>query len=114
MKGVISGAGAYRKRVIRAMDLAVLLYHVYMASKDPEIGFEGVDETLDTLTGKLNQEFQVDLPLLESALWSCNLLNEKEKFWHPRGLTFKQFVKDLFPGERFNLIYNVIEEKNGR
>lgn len=103
-----------RRRAIKAVDLAVLLLHVYQASKDPEVGFEDADETLDTLVGKMNHEFLIDLSLLESALWSCNLLNEKDKFWHPRGWTFKQFLKHLFPGERFNLFFNMLEEKNGR
>lgn len=103
-----------RRRPIKVVDLAILLHHVYQAAKDPGIGFEDADETIETLTGKVNQEFLIDLSLLESALWSCNLMNEAGKFWHPRGLDFKQFVKYLFPGERFNTVFNMIEEKNGR
>lgn len=113
MLNVKSAAKAAGFRPIKATDLAILLYHVYVASRDPDIGFEDTNETLDTLTGKMNREMQIDLPLLESALWSCNLMDEAGRFWHPREMTFKQFVKYLFPEETFNHIYNILEKKHG-
>lgn len=99
-----------KQRPLRTLDLAILLNNVFMAASDPEIGFEDANETLDSLVRKMNHEIQMDLSLLEAALWSCNMLKEKDKFWHPRGLTFRQFVKELFPNERFSEIYHMLEE----
>ena len=100
------------KRTVRAVDLAILLHNVLMAKADTEIGFEDSNETLDSLLGKMNQPFEVEVGLLESALWSCNMMHEKEKFWHPEGMGFRAFVQKLLPGERFNTRYNLIEEKS--
>lgn len=98
-------------RPVRLLDIAVLLYAVYQGAADEDVGFEDAQETLDTLTRKLNKKIFMEPAVLESALWSCNLLNEKGKFIHPRGLSFEQFLKDVLGRDKFNRVYNVIEKE---
>ena len=100
-------------RSLRTIDLAILIYNVYKGAANKNVGFEDANETLDSLCNHLNKEFPIDVSLLESALWSCNLLDEEKQFWHPKELTFQQFVTKLFPKDSFNRIYNMLEEKNG-
>lgn len=101
-------------RSLRAIDLAVLLVNVYEAAKNKEVGFEDANETMDTLIAKMNKEFYIELSVLESALWSCNLLDEAKGFWHPKDMSFAEYVKKLFPKDTFDRIYNTLEEKHGR
>ncbi len=54
--------------------------------------------------------------VLESALYCCNIENEKDQFWHPLDWTFERFLKDVVPNkQKFNSYYNVLleEKENG-
>jgi hypothetical protein len=103
-----------RWRPLRVMDVAVLLYHVWRGAQEPEVGFEDAGNTLDGLTKSLNKKVFVPPGLLESCLWSCNLLDERGQFWHPRGLTFEQFASSVLGRDRFNRTYNWIETAEER
>jgi hypothetical protein len=99
-------------RAVRLLDIAVLLYGITRAAADEQIGFEDAQATMDQIIGQLcKKKVLVDPRVLESALWSCNLLDEKGAFWHPKDQTFEAFVKDLLGSDRFNRIYNVIEKQ---
>jgi hypothetical protein len=51
-------------------------------------------------------------PTVESLLYCCNLMNEGDKFHHPDGLTFDQFLRKLeLRGWKFNKTYNYLEQK---
>lgn len=76
-----------------------------------EVGFEDANQTIEALCAKLNMKVTVRESDVESALWSCNLLSEKRRFWHPKGLTFDEFLSKLLPGASFDKMYNVIKEK---
>ncbi len=99
-------------RNVSAMALAVLIYHVFRGAEIEEVGFEDAQETLDTFYRKANRFTLIDPALVESALWSCNLMDERGQFWHPRGRTFDQFLKEVL-GDKdgFNKVYNLIEKK---
>lgn len=92
-------------------DILVLLDNIYLGAKDKYIGFEDADRTMDELIRELNKRIAIPQPLVESALWSCNLLDEKGKFSHKKGLTFNQFLSRIIKkGKKFNKDYNVIED----
>jgi hypothetical protein len=104
------GGGQWRQ--VKLRDLTVLIYNVWKGAEDRRVGFEDARETVDSIVAKLNKTFLTDPSLLESGLWSCNLLNEQGEFWHPQGRTFDEFVREILaPGERFHRAYNVIERK---
>jgi hypothetical protein len=98
-------------REVRLLDIAVMLLHVHLGAKEEHVGFEDARETIDTLTRKLNKKVLVDPVLLESCLWSCNLMNEAGKWWHPRDNNFDEFLKDVLGAAKFNKVYNVIERE---
>lgn len=95
------------------LELAVLLYNAHIAAADAEIGFEDANDTLENITRRLNKWIMVDPAYVESALWACNMLNEKNKFSHPRGLTFEQFVEKILKGRgKFDTFYNIVDWSN--
>lgn len=94
---------------VKIMDLVVLMGNLWKGAKDAQIGFEDADQTLNELSSKLDHEVWIKLTDLESALWSCNTLNEAEKFWHPRNEKFDSFLSKLLNRRKFNKIYNLIE-----
>jgi hypothetical protein len=98
-------------RTIRMLDVVVLLYHVYQGLKDDDVGYEDAEDTLALMTRRLSPIYRMDPKILESALWSCNLLNEKGKWWHPNDRTFDEFIRDVLGEDSFNKTYNVIEFK---
>lgn len=99
-------------RSVRLMDLVVLLYHVHKGANMDEVGFEDALETIDSLTRRLNQRVLIDPNLLESALWSCNMLDEREQFWHPKNKNFDDFVRELLGRDGFDKTYNLIQKRD--
>lgn len=65
----------------------------------------------------LNRRLEHNAPkfykdVLESCLYNANLLDESNKFWHPNGKSFEQFVSEILgPNEAFNRYYNYIYKK---
>lgn len=98
-----------RWRQVRLSELAVLLYNVAKADQDPEVGYEDAQRTLANLMTRLSKKVMVDPALLESCLWSSNLLNEQGKWSHPTGRSFDEWVRELAGGDKFNKVYNLIE-----
>lgn len=99
-------------RKVKLLDSAILLYHVHRGAQHPKVGFEDTNRSLDQLTHALGKPAWIEKPVVESALWSANLLDEQNQFWHPKGLNFTQFVQTLLgPGEAFDLFYNTIQGK---
>jgi hypothetical protein len=100
-------------RPIKTLDLAILLYHVWRGSQEPEIGHADAKESLTTLTNQLNRKVYLDPALIESALWSANMLDEDGKFWHPHGLTFDEWVRNMLGSRKeYNRNYGTIEKSN--
>jgi len=98
------------QKKISVLDLAVLVANILIASRDTEIGFVDADRTMEQLLESLNFSFPVTPEALESALWSCNMLDEKKAFFHPFGGTFDSFLKKLRLQEQFDKRYNMIKE----
>jgi hypothetical protein len=93
----------------------VLMDCVELGARDARVGFEDCENTQGQVVGALNRCFRSRYPvrqdILESALWSCNLLSEIGKFKHPRGVAFPDFVKALLPPKyRYDFFFNLILE----
>jgi hypothetical protein len=99
-------------RPVLLLDLAVLLYAVHQGASDDLVGFEDARETLESLTKRLSKRVLVDPNLIESSLWSANLLDELGRFKHPNGLSFEEFAQRIVGRGKFNRRYNVIERKD--
>lgn len=97
------------KSKIKMSDIAVLLFNVKRGAQLEAVGFEDANRTIESLIRQLNRAMWVDRSILESCLWSCNLLNEKNKFWHPTDKSFDDFLKDLIGNVNFDRFYNTIE-----
>ena len=61
-------------------DIMVLLDNVRLGASMPDVGFEDANQTYNSIVTKLNKKVSLKVSDLESALWSCNLLDEKGKF----------------------------------
>ncbi len=100
---------------VNMLDLVSLLYHVHKGATHPRVGFEDCERTLKKLTEELSpRRIQVPLAAIESALWSCNLMDEQQEWWSPQSETFERFSTRLLDEAdsetkfRFNRIYNTI------
>ena len=99
-------------RAVKLLDIVTLLHNVMEGSRHPDVGFEDARETLNSLTARLNKKVFIDPNVLESALWSCNLLDEKKLFWDVQGRTLDEFLKQVIHGEKFDRFFNVIQNKD--
>lgn len=94
-------------------DVAVMLANVHRALHDPLVGYEDAEKTLTEFELSMRRHESFPKEAIESALWSCNLLNEKGAFFHPRGYSFDDFIRKVLPKNDFDPVFNIIEEKNG-
>jgi hypothetical protein len=94
---------------VRLLDMAVLLYSVHLAARDELIGHTDARESLHSLSMKLGSQIFLEPNVLESALYSANLLDEQGKFVHPAGLTFEQMVTKILKGRKFDRRFSMIE-----
>ncbi len=102
------------KRAISLLQAAVLLGNLELAKRNPDVGFEDADRTYEEVfkTFADGKYVMVSTDILESALWACNLLNEQEKFFHPSGRTFDNFLGLLINrDETFDKEMNYIKPK---
>lgn len=88
------------------LDLSTLLYNVWVVAKDKKIGWDDAELTLNDITFELKRICKVRTTRVESALWACNMLNEKGRFWDIKGRNFDQFAKSIAPGKVFDKDYN--------
>lgn len=112
-KPQLSGTRKQLNYALSVMDLTVLLYHIYRGAQHSEVGFEDADKTLVQLSNALQvRRAAIPREVLESALWSCNLLNEVDEFWHPKGLSFRDWVKHMLApyNSEFDEFYNWITD----
>ena len=100
---------------VRVADLAVLLDNVRLGASLPdEVGFEDIAETYEMFMRRMDTKLQIPTASVETALWSCNLLDERGRFIHPEGLTFEEFLDRLLDRSyKFNKVYNCLEERKG-
>jgi hypothetical protein len=96
------------------LDACVLLANVHFASKNPNVGYEDVNRSLDGLVKQFISGGMVPLrvDVFESAAWAANLLGERGEFWHPRDYSFDKFIDGcLHKGQKFDKVYNRIVKK---
>ena len=85
------------------------------------IGFEDCSHSMEEITRRANLTIQpFPREMLESMLWSANLMDEYGYFWHPDGLSFEGFVKQILgrvstrhkkgSGVYFDRTYNLIRD----
>ena len=98
--------------VLTAIDVLTLLINIYEGSEDKNVGMEDANNSLLDLFNKLSFNVRVDRDILESALWSCNMMNEKKAFRHPLGMNFDVFLKKILGKKGFNPTYHFIEDEN--
>jgi hypothetical protein len=94
---------------ISPLESVVLLQNVIQcedAENDTDRTVEEIINEIDSLDGMITKS------LLESALYCCNMEDERKKFWHPHNWDLKRFVKELLPPKySFDFYYHRIEEK---
>lgn len=103
----------YRNKTLKVnlYNLSILLYNLHKGNLDPDVGFEDADRTLKQLALALNKYVNIKIPLIESSLWSSNLLSEKGAFCHPEGKCFDDFVKEVVGRDyTFDKDYNFLRE----
>jgi len=99
-----------KKLNVSVLDLVVFFENVRRGAEHSEVGFADANETLQTMCAKLNKVVQYPEDLVESALWSCNMMHEAGIFWHPADRTFNQWIADLQDVGKFQFDsdYNLI------
>lgn len=99
-------------KVLTPIDIEVLLDHISRGASDPIVGFEHAYMNMYELIGHISTG-RPTLDQLEAALWSCNLLNERDKWVHPDRVSFDEFVNHLSPiGYKFDHFFNMYREVN--
>ena len=81
---------------ISPLEAVVLLHHV-VNSDDAE---NDADRTVAELVEEIDgYRRTISKSVMESALYCCNMMDEKGKFWHPQGLTFEKFIYHVIPSD---------------
>lgn len=103
-----ASALSFAKFKVRPLEAVVLMHHIVHckdAENDADRTVKELITELDTSRGWLSKG------LLESALYCCNMENERGKFWHPLGKSFDRFLHGIIPPDlHFDRYYNVIYE----
>ncbi len=101
-------------RRLKLKDVLVLLDHVSRGAAHPNVGYEDINMAYDDMMHILGER-EVELPadVVNSCLWSANLLDEVGEFTTADGSTFDEFVLELLDDdETFNKDYNRIERED--
>lgn len=97
------------KYAISPLEAYVLIRHV-LESEDAE---NDAERTVEELASEIDQfDGYLSKGVLESALYCCNMENERNQFYHPLYASFERFVKELLPIDQdFDKYYNVIKDR---
>lgn len=94
---------------VKLEQLSTLLTNLEKGILDPDVGFEDCERTAEALRASLNRIVMVPIGVVESALWSCVLLDEKGAYV---GESLDGLVKKLTPTKhKFNREICMWEEK---
>jgi hypothetical protein len=104
--------GQYRP--IKLTDLVTLIYNVAQGAREESVGFEDASRTLEMMLRSLERRTLIDPVLLESALWSCSLMNESNKFWDAKGRSLNDYIKQVLggSGDKLHPVYHTIGGKD--
>lgn len=87
----------------------VLMHHILHSDDADNDADRTVREMIDEMDASRGT---ISKALLESALYCCNMEEEKGRFWHPLDWSFQKFLNDLLPYDlHFDRYYNQIYEK---
>ena len=83
-----------RKVEMTIADVAVMLVNLVEASKDPNVGFEDANHSLQEIIRYFSTPITrwMEKNKLESILWACNMRAERKQFWHPHGAQFETWL----------------------
>jgi hypothetical protein len=99
---------------VRLLDAAVLLGAAIKAGNHKDIGHLDADRTLAELRKYLQRVLTFDEDVIESAIYSCRMLEEEGLFSHPDGLSLQAFIKKLTPYNHvYDYDYSMFQEKLG-
>lgn len=98
---------------VRLSDLAVILFNLMKGWRDRQIGSEDAMRTYYSIRNNIDLQTKIPVELMESALWTCTMLDERGKFEHPDQLSYEAFLKKLFfkTNKKLNKKYNYLESK---
>jgi hypothetical protein len=72
-------------------------------------GWQDVNKSYDRFKYCFDRVVKVGVNDLESALWSANMMAERDGFWHPEGKNIKEFVKGILrKDQQFDFYYHRI------
>lgn len=93
--------------------VAVILMHHIIKCDDAE---NDADRTVKELMDELDfNKGRISKSCMESALYCCNMEDEKGKFWHPLGWSFQKFLNESLAYDlAFDRYYNLIHEKRAK
>lgn len=100
---------------VSPLEALVLIHHV-VHCEDAE---NDADRTVQELVQEIDHyDGYISKGVLESALYCCNLENERGHFWHPLKYPFDSFLRKVIPGGQhfdkyYNCLYEIKEEANG-
>jgi len=97
-----------RWKNINLLNLAVLLFNLAKADRDPEIGGGDIRESLEHVLKRLNFYIFIDPADIENLLWASNMLDENGEFWDAKGRSFDEFVRGVVKRGVFDKTYNEI------
>lgn len=93
---------------LTAEQVAVLLDCVSRGAAHPHVGFCDQDFTIDQVKAGLSK-LVVRAEILESALWSANMLDEIGRFSPQYTLTFDEFLSSVLPSKFiYDKFFNLI------
>lgn len=103
-----------KSRKLAPLDVVVLLLNVIKGAQKSSVGFEDADRTYKQMLEQLGRpgtKILVNESLIESALWSCNLLDEQGEFEHPSGTKFGPWLRKLLKPDGFDRLRNYIKHR---
>lgn len=94
---------------ISPLTAVVLLHHVVNCDDADN----DADRTVREIAVELDKyRSSIKRAVLESALYCCNMEEERGKFWHPFDHSFNRFIDEILPSDfHFDRYYNQIYEK---
>jgi len=95
--------------VVGALDITILLLHLYrLYEKD---GNMDAINSVEEIEKRMKFSIRLPLSIVESCLYSCNMLSEQGEFWHPR-MNCESFLAKVCKGRKYNRTYHYIGDKS--
>jgi len=96
---------------MRTLDLAALILAVSKASKDPEIGWQDANHSLEQFYVRYGFKVKIPVHFAETALYCANMLDEQGKWEHPLGWSFDHFLREMNLKNQFSKKYSWVDQE---